>query len=487
MYPINWLHFVYGLAGGSLLSLAAINAVLATRGSGLPARGHRLFALIALAAAGIGVFELLLANSRTIDGYASLIRAAHIPVSVLVLSIPWFVRALFRVGRPWLAVLGNLVWGVALLINFLEPQSRLYDPITRLDRVSWFGATEFTVVQGVTHPGAWIGYAGVFLTLLFVADATSALWKRDGFRRSAIVASCLFVSLALALLQSALVDLGMLRSPYFISVAFVFIVGGMALELVHSSIQLPILEHEVEVRDAEVVHLSRQHMLTEMSGGVAHELSQPLNAILNNAEAALSFLDRDVPDLEEVRGALHDIAEQDRHAFEVVSSFARLLKQGENRSELVDLNDLTGEVLELARGELARKEVRVHTDLVEPIPRVRGDRVLLSLILLNLVRNSAEAMAEVPPSERILTVTTGSRDGLVELTVSDRGPGIPDSDREQVFEPFITTKEDGSGLGLAVSRTLVDMHGGRIWSESGPGGLGTSMHVSLPVGGSPPA
>lgn len=482
MHPINWLLIVWGLAGGSLLALAAISAGLARRGAGTLARGHLLFAVVALSAASIGVFELLLASARTIDQYATLIRAAHIPVSLLVLSIPWCVRALFQVGRPWLAILGNSLWTVALIINLIEPHSRLYDPITGLERVTWFGAAEFTVVRGVTHPGAWIGYAGVFVTLLFVLDATRTLSKRDEPRRAAVVGGVLGLSLAIALFQSALVDLGLLRSPYFISVAFMFILWGTALELVHSVIRLPILEHEVEVRDAEVAHLSRQTMLGEMSGGVAHELSQPLTAILNNAEAALSFLDRETPDIEEVRGALQDIAEQNRHASEVVAGFARLLKQGERRSELLDLNVLIGDVLELAGSELASRGVCVQTDLAQNIPAVQGDRVLLSLVVLNLVRNSAEAMADVEPSGRILSIATSAGGGTAELSVCDRGDGIPDGDRARVFEPFFTTRVGGSGLGLAVSRTLTEMHGGRVWSESGPGGLGTSMHVVLPAG-----
>jgi len=244
---------------------------------------------------------------------------------------------------------------------------------------------------------------------------------------------------------------------------------------------VPVLEQQVRVQEQEVAHLSRQTMLREMSGGVAHELSQPLTAILNNAEAALSFLDRGSPDLEEVRGALQDIAEQDRHATEVARGLARLLKQGERQSESLDLNSLVQEAIELARGDLSRQAIEVSTHLTSRKPVISGDRVLLSLVVLNLVRNSAEAMATVDPSERVLIVTTEMRGaGEVQVTVSDRGSGIPEADRDRVFDAFYTTRADGSGLGLAVSRTLTKMHGGRVWSEAGPGGTGTSMHVVLP-------
>jgi signal transduction histidine kinase len=483
MYPINWLSVLWGIAGGCLLTLTAASLALATRRQGRVARGHLLFAVMAASAAGIGVFEVLLANARTVDQYASLIRAVHIPVSLLVLSIPWVVRDLLGAGRTWLATLGSAVWCFALVINFLEPHSRIYDPITSIERVTWLGGAEFSLARGRTGPGALIGHAGVFLILLFVADAAVTMWKRRDPRRLFTLGGWLVISLGLALIHSMLVDLGLLRSPYLISVAFTFIMGGMALELVHEALRVPLLEHEVEVRDVEVAQLSRQAMLREISGSVAHELSQPITSILNNAEAAISFLDREPPELEEVRAALRDIAEQDRHASEVVAGLARLIKKDERQSEFIDPAEFVTEALDLAGPDLRQAGIEVSVQLAEEPAIVRGDRVLLCLILLNLVRNAVEAMAETDDTRRRLDVRTEARDGGVEVVVTDSGPGVPAEHGDRVFDPFFTTRPRGSGLGLAVSRTLAEMHGGSLTMERGPHGLGTAMHLLLPASG----
>jgi signal transduction histidine kinase len=481
LYPIDWLTFLSGSVIAVLLTLAAMNLLLAKRRGGQSVRGHVLFAVLALAAAGTGVMELLLANARTAHLYGSLLQAAHLPVGILVLVIPWVVWFLFRAGRPWLAGLANLVWSAALFVNIFQPHSRVYGEITQVERLTTIGGAEYTWATGTAQSGRWIGYTGVFLTLLFVVDAAISLWRRGERRRSVVVGVCLGASLAIGLFHSVGVESGAIRSPYFVSLAFLIVMAGIAHELIVDAARAPVLEQRVRIQEAEVAHLSRQSMLREMSVGIAHELSQPISGILNNAQAALSFLNRDPPDLVEVREALVEIAEQDRHASEVVGGFARVLKAGERQSERVDLKQLVADVVELAHVDLERRQVEVVTRNPGSLPDVRGDRVLLSMILYNLVRNAVESMAANEPSERRLGIDTVRRQRGVEVTVSDLGPGIPEEDRERVFDPFFTTRSEGSGLGLAVSRTLAEMHGGEIWSSPGPEGRGTTMHLLLPT------
>ena len=480
LYPIDWLTFLRGMVIAVLLTLAAMNLLLAKRRRGRAARGHVLVVVLALAAAGTGVVELLLDNARTAGLYGSLLNAAHVPVGILVLVVPWVVWFLFHAGRPWLAGLANLVWSAALLSNIAQPYSRVYSEITRVERLTTIGGAEYTWAAGPGQPTRWIGYAGVFLTLLFVIDAAITLWRRGERRRSIIVGACLGASLGIGLVHSAGVDTGTIRTPYFIRPAFI-IMAAIAHELVVDAARATLLEQRVRVQEAEVAHLSRKSMLQEMSVGIAHELSQPISGILNNAQAALSFLDRDPPDLGEVRDALNEIADQDRHASEVVGGFARVLKAGERQSERINLVELVNEVVELARPDLERRGVEVSTGAPSPIPEVRGDRVLLSMILFNLIRNAAEAMSTNEPSHRQLSIDTLPRERGVEVIVSDLGPGIPEEDRKRVFDPFFTTRAEGSGLGLAVSRTLVEMHGGEIWCSPGQEDRGAAMHVRLPT------
>ena len=246
----------------------------------------------------------------------------------------------------------------------------------------------------------------------------------------------------------------------------------------------PLKEAEQELlrQHGELAHLSRVSMLGELSGSLAHELNQPLTAILSNAQAARRLLDRDVPDVTEVREILNDIVDQDRRAGDVIQRLRSMLKKGEVQRLPLDVNGLILESLRLMRGDLAGRSVAVTTELAADLPTVSGDRVQLQQVLLNLVLNASDAMAALEPADRRLLVRAErDGDGGVRISVSDRGCGIPADRLEAVFEPFVTTKAAGLGLGLAVCRTIVRAHGGELRAENnGEGTPGATLHFVLP-------
>ena len=246
----------------------------------------------------------------------------------------------------------------------------------------------------------------------------------------------------------------------------------------------PLKEAEQELlrQHGELAHLSRVSMLGELSGSLAHELNQPLTAILSNAQAARRLLDRDVPDVTEVREILNDIVDQDRRAGDVIQRLRSMLKKGEVQRLPLDVNGLILESLRLMRGDLAGRSVAVTTELAADLPTVSGDRVQLQQVLLNLVLNASDAMAALEPADRRLLVRAErDGDGGVRISVSDRGCGIPADRLEAVFEPFVTTKAAGMGLGLAVCRTIVRAHGGELRAENnGEGTPGATLHFVLP-------
>lgn len=231
-------------------------------------------------------------------------------------------------------------------------------------------------------------------------------------------------------------------------------------------------ELEIERQRNELAHLSRVTMLSELSGSLAHELNQPLAAILANAQAGLRFLAQDKPDIGEISDILHDIVDDDRHAGGVIQGLRLMLKKGQTRQESVDLNEAVRAVLKLVRSDLLNADVSVSLALLPDLPNVRGYRVQLQQVLLNLVVNGSEAMAGEPVAGRQLVVSTDlAADGLIQVAVADRGHGIPPENLEQVFDPFVTTKAEGLGLGLAVCRRIIEAHGGRLWASNnaGPG------------------
>ena len=240
---------------------------------------------------------------------------------------------------------------------------------------------------------------------------------------------------------------------------------------------------EVEAREQHrlLTHLTRIVTLSDFSGALAHELKQPLTAILCNAQAAQRFLARDPLDVSEIRSILYDIVEADKRAGEVIRRLRVLLKKEDGQFAPVNLNELLTEVLEFAHSDFVTRNMTVTTSFAAELLPVSGDRVQLQQLFLNLVANASDAMEGNDRSQRRLTVTTTMAPGAAaRVVVADCGTGIPAGQMERLFDPFFTTKENGLGLGLSICRTIAAAHGGRLWAENNPGG-GAAFHVTFPT------
>lgn len=240
------------------------------------------------------------------------------------------------------------------------------------------------------------------------------------------------------------------------------------------------LEQESALQRDELAHLSRVNLLGEMSGSLAHELNQPLTAVLSNAQAALRFLQHEHPDLGEVRDSLTHIVENDKRASEVIRRLRALLRKEQVDYQLLSINEVVRDVLRLINSDLLNRSVAVSLDLAKGLPAVSGDRVQLQQVLLNLVINACDAMEQVATG-RVLAVRTQAAPGSgVEVSISDVGRGIPEDQLEGIFAPFNTSKAEGIGLGLAICRTIVAAHRGTLWATNNPS-RGATLHFVLPA------
>jgi len=230
----------------------------------------------------------------------------------------------------------------------------------------------------------------------------------------------------------------------------------------------------------ELLHASRISTMGELAGALAHEINQPLSAIMSNAQAAKRYLNAPVPDMEEIKEILNDIVQEDARAGEVINRLRALLKKTKTELEPLDLNLIFREVVGLLHSDAVIRDVTVSTELDPSLPLVSGDRIQLQQVALNLMLNAFEAMNERSNKERWVLIQTGLKDSQILAAVADNGKGIPIGGGEKIFNAFFTSKPQGLGMGLSICRSIINSHHGQLWFENNPD-RGATFYFSLPV------
>ena len=231
---------------------------------------------------------------------------------------------------------------------------------------------------------------------------------------------------------------------------------------------------------ADLAHVSRVTTMGELTASLAHEVNQPIGAAVTNANACLRWLTRDHPDVEEARAAAMRIVNDGTRAAEIIKRIRLLFKKGTPQWELVDVNEVAREMIVLLRGEATRYNISVRTELSADLPLVMGDRVQLQQVMMNLMINGIDAMKNVDGTRELTIQSQRAEHDQVLLSVSDSGVGLPPQQAEQIFNAFFTTKLNGTGMGLSISRSIVASHGGCLWAADNPP-RGATFCLTLPT------
>jgi signal transduction histidine kinase len=265
----------------------------------------------------------------------------------------------------------------------------------------------------------------------------------------------------------------------FISIV-VLVQAALISVLLHERGRRRVAEVQARQRMAELAHINRFSTAGELTASIAHEINQPLGAILANAETAQSILGSSSPDIAELNNIIDDIIHDDRRASEVIRRMRSLLRKAPFETKNFDFNELVQQTVEFLSALAVARKVELNSSLTPIVLPIMGDRIQLQQVILNLVVNAIDAMAGTPSESRKINLRTSRVDNFSELSISDNGPGLPEDKLKRVFEPFFTSKAEGMGMGLSIARTIVEAHNGRIWAES-PSGGGALFKIRLPL------
>jgi PAS domain S-box-containing protein len=239
-------------------------------------------------------------------------------------------------------------------------------------------------------------------------------------------------------------------------------------------------EEALRQAQADLAHVNRVTTMGELTASLAHEVNQPIAAAVTNANTCLRWLAAGTPNLEEARAAAMRIVKDGTRAAEIISRIRLLFKKGIPQRELVDMNEIIREMTVLLRSEAMRHSISFRTELAADLPQVMGDRVQLQQVLMNLMLNSIDAMKDVDETRELTIKSQRAENEHILVSVSDTGVGLPQEQADQIFNAFFTTKAQGTGMGLSISRSIVESHGGRLWAAANSG-RGATFHLTLPT------
>lgn len=440
------------------------------------------FCVVAVSVAAIARIEFGMVRATSVGEFADLVRWYHPPLFLFTAGLVFFVHLHFRAGRNWLGWTVIALRGVVTAVNFFAPSLASWH-VLRLEQRPLMGELATTSLEAATRPLQWLALAATVLLMLYVLDAAVVLWRRpdrEARRKATVLGGAMVAFLVIGTVQSQLVVWGLVQMPVMVSPPFLIILAAMTYELCRDIVALARVQREAREQRSQLKHLSRVAMLGELSGGIAHELNQPLTAILSNAQAAQHYVANKTGTPEILSEILRDIVLADQHAGEVIRRLRALFKRGETQFGPIEVNSVASDVLDIVRGDLVTRGIEVERELAPGLPKVSGDRVELQQVLLNLVVNACEAMSSVKNgSARRLTLRTSLVDGTVAIEVEDTGPGFGLAQQQRIFEPFYTTKPQGLGLGLSISQAIIRAHHGRLQGDARPG-RGARFRVELP-------
>jgi signal transduction histidine kinase len=442
------------------------------------------FCLTALAVAASARCELGMMHSATPAEFGEWLRWYHLPVFFVFVFQGLFVRFYLRSGRWWLLWIVLSLRLIIVVANFLLHPNVNFLEIDSLRHVPFLGEQVATLGDAAVRPGQAVRLSTILLALLWLVDACFESWRRgdpESRHKALVVFLSVLVPSLIQVGSTQLVLFGIPGIPYLDTPMFLVTLMLMAFELSRDLMMSFRTRLELADLRANLVQVGRVSLMGQLASALAHELNQPLGAILRNTDVAELDLQTEKPDLDELRAIVADTGKSVRRAKEIIDRMRTLIKRRSIEMRPLAVDDLVQDVMALARAEVASKKVLLTYTSEAGLPPVSGDRVHLSQVLLNLIVNGMEAVQDCPVADRRVVIEARAEKGQLEITVWDSGRGIPTSELERIFEPLFTTKSGGLGMGLAISRTIVEAHGGRLWAERSPHGDGAAFRFVLPV------
>ena len=468
-------------AGVSLTLVAACGAVwLVNRRD--PASA--MLCCLGIAVAACAYFELRMMHAATPAEYGALLRWYHLPIFLAMTSQILFVRFYLGTGRDWLLAVVILMRALILIVNFTLAPNFNFASITTLHQVPLFGEQVTAIGTAVARLG-WQRFAtvGLLLWTVYLVDAAVQGWRmpdRESKRKALAIALGVALPRVLTLIAySQLLTFGILRMPLTNLPWFLGALIVMAVELGRDFVVSRRALDQMAELQSRLARAERISILGQLAAALIHELAQPLAANIVNARVALMALEQRPDDRQTLQEIFGDIDDCSRRSAEVLTRMRQFIKLRAIAMQPLRVEEVVNDVASMVRPDAISNGVTLSLLMPPNLPRALGDRVHLSQVLLNLMMNSIHATQSRPFDARRVTVEARTEDGDVQVEVRDSGPGISEDVAERLFMPFFTTKPEGMGMGLALSRSIIEAHGGRLWAERLSGRDGATFCFTL--------